>query len=181
MRSSQRGFAPATLAMTAFVWPNTQLTLRFIDEATKLGHKGALAVRCGFFRTGRFGIVRKIIGYALTPFARLRFTIALWINPFSDQTLQFISTDPRPAFRTCPRSWNRPRGVRTPRCNCMCIEAEMPLHVVLIARPPRESVQYPRKGTAGFDPKPMAAGHLRCREVDGRNMGSGSILGSGAS
>ena len=102
LRSSQRGFAPATLAMTAFVWPNTQLTLRFIDEATKLGHKGALAVRCGFFRTGRFGIVRKIIGYALTPFARLRFTIALWINPFSDQTLQFISTDPRPAFRTCP-------------------------------------------------------------------------------
>src|SRR5581483_2122898 len=81
LRSSQRGFAPATLAMAAFVWPNTQLTLRFIDEATRLGHKGALVVRCGFFRTGRFGIVRKIIGYAMTPLARLRFAIALWRNP----------------------------------------------------------------------------------------------------
>ena len=100
LRSSQKGFAPATLAMTVFVWPNTQLTLRFIDDATRLGHKGALAVRCGFFRTGQFGIVRRTVGYLLTPFARLRFAIALWMDPFSENILSFISTDQRPAFRT---------------------------------------------------------------------------------
>ena len=100
LRSSQKGFAPATLAMTVFVWPNTQMTLRFIDDATKLGHKGALAVRCGFFRTGQFGFVRGTVGFLLTPFARLRFGIALWMDPFSEKTLSFISTDQRPALRT---------------------------------------------------------------------------------
>ena len=99
LRSSQKGFAPATLAMTIFVWPNTKLTLRFIDEATRLGHKRAFAVRCGFFRTGRFGIVQRTVGYLLYPFARLRFAIALWMNPFSENILSFISTDQRPAFR----------------------------------------------------------------------------------
>ena len=99
LRSSQKGFAPATLAMTIFVWPNTKLTLRFIDEATRLGHKRAFAVRCGFFRTGKFGIVQRTVGYLLYPFARLRFAIALWMNPFSENILSFISTDQRPAFR----------------------------------------------------------------------------------
>lgn len=100
LQSSQKGFAPATLAMTVFVWPNTELTLRFIDEASRLGHKGAFAVRCGFFRTGKFGIVRRAVGYLLTPFARLRCGFALWKNPFSENILTFISSDHRPAFRT---------------------------------------------------------------------------------
>jgi len=100
LRSSQKGFAPATLAMTVFAWPNRQLTLRFIDEAARLGHKGAFAARCGFFRTGKFGMARRIVGYLLTPFVRLHFVVALWLNPFSQNILSFIATDRRPAFRT---------------------------------------------------------------------------------
>jgi hypothetical protein len=100
LRSSQMRFAPANLSMAIFVWPNTELMLRFLNEATMLGHKGALSLRCGLYRTGRFGIARKIVGWVLMPFARARYVFALWRDPFSESVMWIQPTDERPTFHT---------------------------------------------------------------------------------
>ena len=99
-QSSRKGFGPAALAMAYFVWPNSEMALRFIDTAARLGHKAAWAFRCGFLRTGRLGTIRQIEGYLLTPFAQLRYGIGVWMNPFSENVLALTLTDQRPAYRT---------------------------------------------------------------------------------
>jgi TPR repeat protein len=99
LQASQMRFAPATLAMAFFVWPNTQMALRFVDDAARLGHKAAWTWRCGFFRTGRLGAMRRIVGYILTPFARLRYAMAVWMGPFSEDVLVVTLTDQRSGYR----------------------------------------------------------------------------------
>jgi len=99
--SCRKQFVPAALAMAFFVWPaDTEMAVRFIDTAARHGHKAAWAFRCGFFKTGRLGTVRQIVGYLLTPLARLRYAIGIWTSPFSESVLFLSLTDQRPAYRS---------------------------------------------------------------------------------
>lgn len=100
MQSSRRRFVPATLAMAFFVGKNTEMALRFLDVAAKGGHKAAWTFRCGFLKTGRMGAIRKIAGHVQAPFARLRYAIAIWLNPFSENVVFFALTDHRPVYRS---------------------------------------------------------------------------------
>ena len=101
LQSCGKQFVPAALAMAFFVWPaDTQMALRFIDTAARHGHKAAWAFRCGFFKTGRLGTMRQIVGYLLTPFARLRYALGIWMSPFSESVLFLALTDRRPAYRS---------------------------------------------------------------------------------
>lgn len=99
LQSGRTRFAPSMLAMSFFVWPNTEVALRFVDEAARLGHKAAWSFKCGYFRTGRLGRMRQIVGYLLTPFARLRYVVGVWMNPFSEDVLVVTLTDQRAAYR----------------------------------------------------------------------------------
>ena len=101
LQSCRKQFVPAALAMAFFVWPaNTQMALRFIETAASRGHKAAWAFRCGLLRTGRLGRTRQIVGYLLTPFARLQYAIGIWMSPFSENVLFLPLTDQRPAYRS---------------------------------------------------------------------------------
>jgi TPR repeat protein len=99
IQSSRLQFAPALLAMSFFVWPDTKVALRFVDEAARRGHNAAWDLRCGYFKTGRLGRMRQILGYLLTPFARLRYVAGVWRDPFSENVLVVTLTDRRPAVR----------------------------------------------------------------------------------
>jgi hypothetical protein len=100
LASSKMHFAPATLAMAFFLWPKTAKALDFVSEAARCGHKAAWTWKCGFFRTGRLGFIRRTLGYILTPLARMRYVAALWINPFGEDVLLVTLTDQRPAYRS---------------------------------------------------------------------------------
>jgi hypothetical protein len=100
LQSNRKRFTPATLAMAFFVWPNSEIAFRFIDTAQKLGHKAAWSFRCGFLKTGRVGVVRQIAGYVMAPFARLRYALAVWLNPFSENVLFLALADRRPVYRS---------------------------------------------------------------------------------
>lgn len=101
IQSCQRQFVPAALAMAFFVWPaDTSMALRFIDTATRHGHKAAWAARCGFYKSGRLGLLRQIAGYLQAPLARLRYAIGIWMSPFSEDVLFFPLADERSAYRS---------------------------------------------------------------------------------
>ena len=93
-------FAPAAIALAALAWPEPDATLKMLSDAAKLGHKGAFVARCGFLRTGRLGIGKQILGYLLTPFARLQYALAAWMNPFSAGVVLITTTDQLPALRS---------------------------------------------------------------------------------
>jgi hypothetical protein len=94
IQSSKQRFSPAVLAMSFFVWPKIEMAFRFVDEASRLRHKAAWAMQCGYLRTGRMGFGRQLWGYVLTPFARLRYKIALFSSPFSENVLVMSLVDP---------------------------------------------------------------------------------------
>jgi len=100
MASRKLRFAPATIALAFLAWPSADASLKMLNDAVTLRHKAAWAFRCGFFRTGRLGIGRQILGYVLTPFVRLQYALAAWIDPFSVGVVVLTITDKRPAFRS---------------------------------------------------------------------------------
>ncbi len=94
-------FAPAILALSVFVWrADSQRALKLVDRAGRLGHKAAWVVRCGYYRTGRVGMLRCVLGYALTPLARMRYRLAVVAHPLSETVLVITLNDHRPAYRT---------------------------------------------------------------------------------
>jgi TPR repeat protein len=100
LAASKLKFAPAILALSVFVWrADSQRALKLVDRAERLGHKAAWVVRCGYYRTGRVGKLRRVIGYALTPLARLRYRLAVVAHPLSESVLVITLNDSRPAYR----------------------------------------------------------------------------------
>jgi TPR repeat protein len=101
LAASKMKFAPAILALSAFVWrADCERALKLVDRAGQLGHKAAWVVRCGYYRTGRVGMLRCVLGYALTPLARLRYRLAVLAHPLSENVLVITLNDPRPAYRS---------------------------------------------------------------------------------
>jgi hypothetical protein len=109
-RAAKARFPPATIDFVSFVWngvgtkdryPSTALKL--LQLANQADHKAALIWKCVFYKSGRFGVVRRLLGYLLTPFARLRYGIALWIDPFSSRVFVFQKQIAGPLLLPEPR------------------------------------------------------------------------------
>jgi hypothetical protein len=100
LEASNKGFVPATLAMAFFVWPDVRATLDFVEEAQRARHKAAWVMRCAFYCTGRLGSMNRLLGYAMTLPARLRFQTARLLDPLSLNVLVFNFKDELPAFRS---------------------------------------------------------------------------------
>jgi hypothetical protein len=99
LEASNKKFLPATLAMSFFVWSNTEAALQFVNEAGKRGHKAAWAYRCRLYRSGRAGIMRRFFGFVMTPFARLYYLIALRSRPLCSDVLVMNPIGYGPVFR----------------------------------------------------------------------------------
>jgi len=89
-RAAVSGFLPAKLDYSTFVWNGwgtkalySAAAMKLVQIASREGHKGALIWQCTMFGSGRFGVLRQLLGYALMPFARLRYMLAVLSNPYS--------------------------------------------------------------------------------------------------
>lgn len=110
-KAALAGFPPAMLDYAKFAWngwgtrdiyPSVSLVLlRRADEAH---HRAALLTRCTFYRSGKFGILFKLIGYLATPYAFMRLALALLRDPFSCRVFSFQESTAGPLFRTPKRS-----------------------------------------------------------------------------
>lgn len=106
LRASRLGFPPAHLGMSYFAWygigtkrRDMKLTMLFLRKGASSGQAAAaLLWRCALFRSGAFGALRQLIGYALTPYAFARIVLAAWREPFSEGTFGFEVRSTRPAF-----------------------------------------------------------------------------------
>ena len=103
-------FPPATMDYAAFVWNGwgskeryPALAVRVLRHADQAGHRVALEWRCHFYRSGKVGFARRALGYLLTPFARLRYILALWSDPFSCRVFVFQRNATAPLLRPKPR------------------------------------------------------------------------------
>jgi hypothetical protein len=90
-KSARQLFPPAVLDyINACLRKGTAPTLRRLLMIAKgVGHCGTLSRRCLVYRSGKVGIFRRILGYALVPAAVLHYLIAAARNPFSPQVFVF--------------------------------------------------------------------------------------------
>jgi hypothetical protein len=105
-QAASSGFAPATLDFVTFVWngwgtkgryPSTALEL--LGRAERAGHKAALVWRCRLYMSGQFGPLRRLGGYAMLPFALLRYLIAVRQDPYSSNVFLFATWVTVPAVQ----------------------------------------------------------------------------------
>jgi hypothetical protein len=109
-KAVQLGFSPATLAFALFIWGSwgidgwhPALAMRALRLAGRQGHKASSVWRCGFYRSGKLGIARRVLGYLLTPFARTPYLVALWKDPFSARVFVIYERPTGPALNSTPR------------------------------------------------------------------------------
>lgn len=89
MNSTKKLFPPAILDSAYFLLQaqmserQTKQLFFFLTTAQNVGHAGAFARRLMFYRSGRFGVTRKVLGYLLFPLAAARYLAAAVLSPFS--------------------------------------------------------------------------------------------------
>ena len=95
-RAAVQEFPPALLDFASFIWrgwgiknPKIADALARVRRAEKVGHKGAWVWRSQYYRSGKFGIIRRFLGYLLMPLAWSRWAIGIWTDPLSCQVLSF--------------------------------------------------------------------------------------------
>ena len=95
-RAALQRFPPATLDFASFVWrgwgiknPKIADALVQVRQAEKVVHKGAWVWISQFYRSGKFGMGRRNLGYLLMPLAWSRLAIGVWADPLSCQVLTF--------------------------------------------------------------------------------------------
>jgi TPR repeat protein len=89
-------FPPASVDFATFVWNGwgvkdlgAAAALELVARAERTGHKVAFRRRCEFYRSGKFGVVRWLLGNLGFPFALARHALALWHDPVSSSVFTF--------------------------------------------------------------------------------------------
>jgi len=100
-KSVRQLFPPALMDAARIYWRHSkpQPLLRSLMHASKVGHRAALRLRCHIYRSGRLGMFRKFVGYALAPVAIVILIVAAIRNPFSAQVCAFNPKAKVGAFR----------------------------------------------------------------------------------
>lgn len=95
-RAVKRGFAPAKLESVGWNWHlfgwkdrDPLGAIALLDRVTMDEHKASWIWRCEFYRSGKFGLARLVLGYLLTPIAYIRYLYALWRDPLSESVFVF--------------------------------------------------------------------------------------------
>jgi hypothetical protein len=105
-KAALSGFPPATLDYVTFVWngwgtkavyPSVAVIL--LRRADSFDHKAALTWKCKMYGSGKFGPWRRLFGYMVMPFARLRYLFAALVDPFSSRVFAFQGSMPGSVFR----------------------------------------------------------------------------------
>jgi hypothetical protein len=108
--AAKSGFPPAAMDLSTFAWNNARtspsVALKLLRFAERAGHRGAAVWRCVFYKSGRMGFSRQLIGYMFSPLARLRYALSLWSDPYSSKVFMFPTWANGPLFRVTPRRWS---------------------------------------------------------------------------
>lgn len=104
-------FAPAAIDLAWFVWqgwgvqePDPKVALQLLDHASALRHCYAPVMKCAFFRSGRMGTLRKILGHLLYPFALLWLMIGLRCDIYSEKAFRFDMRAAKTFFKQIPKN-----------------------------------------------------------------------------
>jgi hypothetical protein len=94
--SAMQLFPPAALDSITLFWAgwgvqrtDDRRILRILKIADRVGHDAAWLWRFTMYRTGKLGPFRRLLGYLLTPFGILRYSLAKKLRPFSAQVFVF--------------------------------------------------------------------------------------------
>lgn len=95
-------FPPAAMDFVVFAWNgwgmkerDTGAALRLLRVAFSLRHAMALKWLCRLYRSGEFGIWRRVLGLFLMPIAVVRYALAIRHDPFSEHVLTLsMNTSP---------------------------------------------------------------------------------------
>ena len=96
LKSARQLFPPAVLDLTTALCAAKPTAggkpaqrHRDLAFAASVGHAGALFRRLSFYRSGRAGLVYRLLGYLLMPLGALRLLIAALFTPFSADVFLF--------------------------------------------------------------------------------------------
>lgn len=103
MKSS---FSPAMVDFARLVWRGEAVgqrdsvaALEALRAAHRAGHKAARLWMYSFYKSGRLGLGRQLLGYLLRPIAQLRLLVAVCADPFSMRVFVFQRKPARPLFK----------------------------------------------------------------------------------
>ena len=105
-RAGVQLFPPAALDLALFVWigvgierPEPQAAVRLLSHANALDHANTLQLRCVFYRSGKLGVTHRAMGFVLSPYAWIRYAVALAYDPFRAEVLSFSPDGSGAVFR----------------------------------------------------------------------------------
>jgi len=104
-KSALQLFPPALLDVVTFRWNGWAATrtrdssiLVSLRHARDIGHVAAMYWRSSLYRTGNFGMPRRVIGYVLMPVASCVLAFGRWRHPFSATVFVFNARAHGPLF-----------------------------------------------------------------------------------
>ena len=107
-KAAVRLFPPATIDLVTLLWSSggkehrhAPLAMKAFGLAVRAGHKSAMLWRCTLYRSGLFGLWKRLVGLVLTPIAYCRLVIsAFFWRPFSAQVFNFPLRLKRPLIES---------------------------------------------------------------------------------
>lgn len=95
-KAARAGFPPATLDFATLIWnlpgkkaSDAAAALKALRFASRAGHKATPVWRSDFYKSGRVGLVRRPLGYLLSPLAKLRLIFSIYKDPFASRVFVF--------------------------------------------------------------------------------------------
>jgi hypothetical protein len=109
-KATVAGFPPATLDFATFIWSlpgkkasDAAAALKALRFAYRARHRAAAVWRYDFYKSGRVGLLRRPLGYLLSPLAKLRFILSVYKDPFASRVFVFQHRATGPLLRDEPR------------------------------------------------------------------------------